>query len=461
MSSRTRFEAIRFGEFPPFEPQTVVFPTNESEGLAEVHLLVGENGTGKTRLLCALASCCGNDAPLASRIGAVDTQRAEAEVGVLVSTLSDNNSNESVVWERPDRWLQGAWDHASFASRAGEGNSERVTNVPADRPNGFFGSRGREKPKDKPRTINAFSYNGAGTIRDAKVLPLATPGVTDKAAKQASDPARLLNFSSQTSISEESSFVLQTIANVKMHSALEALSNGSRFNSLIAERIETVLTDLTGKKFYFELRTVPEFSIRVNWGGVSMTFDQLPDGMRSIIAWLGTTVARLRMIYPEHHDSLSESFILLVDEPETHLHPAWQRKLIPAAQRLFPNAQIFVATHSPFVISSVNHGWIHVFRENAIGHVEIEKARPCSSGDTWIDSVEDVLGIREWYDPETEDMLRRFRETREKVVSKDAPVDELQTIADSITPRSETLRALMGKEMMQARRLVAARGAKG
>ena len=408
----------------------------ESEGLAEVHLLVGENGTGKTRLLCALASCCGNDNPLASRVGQLDYKRAEEPmVSMLVSISGDNNSNHLLVWERPQQWFHGLWSVESLATEWEKWRSGNAGSI--------------------PKMITAFSYNGAGSIRDEKVSPLATTSVTIV------DPARRLNFSSPTSIGEESGLVLQTIANIKMLSALEALSHGSRFNTLIAERIEAVITDLTGKKFYFELRTIPEFCIRVNWGGVSMTIDQLPDGMRSILAWLGTTVARLRMIYPEHHDSLSESFILLVDEPETHLHPAWQRKLLPAAQRLFPNAQIFVATHSPFVISSVNHGWIHVFRENANGHVEIEKARPCSSGDTWIDSVEDVLGVREWYDPETEDMLRQFRSVRDRVASAGVPVDELQTIADQIAPRSETLRALMGKEMTQARRLIAVRGAKG
>ncbi len=440
MSSLTRFEAIRFGELPPFAPQAVVFPANESEGLAEVHLLVGENGTGKTRLLCALASCCGNDAPLASRIGPVDRKSPKFEVEVLVSIFRDSGLRESTFcWGRPDVWQEGVWSPESFALRP----SEPVVEM-----------------RKKPPEINAFSYNGAGTIRDATVSPLAKPG-GERDDHLSVYPVRLLNFSSPESIEAESGIVLQTIANIKMYSALEALSNGSGFNTLIAERFEKILTDLTGKKFYFELRTVPKFCIRVNWGGVSMTFGQLPDGMRSVIAWLGTTVARLRLIYPEHHDSLSESFILLVDEPETHLHPAWQRKLLPAAQRLFPNAQIFVATHSPFVISSVNHGWIHVFRENASGQVEIEKARPCSSGDTWIDSVEDVLGLREWYDPETEDMLRQFRETRDSVTSAGVPVEDLQTLADQIAPRSETLRALMGKEMTQARRLVAARGAKG
>ncbi|MBK7937436.1 MAG: ATP-binding protein [Lewinellaceae bacterium] len=41
------------------------------------------------------------------------------------------------------------------------------------------------------------------------------------------------------------------------------------------------------------------------------------------------------------------NFILFLDEIEVHLHPAWQRKILPAVQKLFPNAQIFISTHSP------------------------------------------------------------------------------------------------------------------
>ena len=54
-------------------------------------------------------------------------------------------------------------------------------------------------------------------------------------------------------------------------------------------------------------------------------------------------------------------FVVLFDEPETHLHPKWQRTLLPsllaAVNRLRGAAggapQVLVATHSPLVTASV------------------------------------------------------------------------------------------------------------
>jgi len=45
--------------------------------------------------------------------------------------------------------------------------------------------------------------------------------------------------------------------------------------------------------------------------------------------------------------------IVLIDEPELHLHPAWQRKILPALQKVMPDTQIIAATHSPLILSSV------------------------------------------------------------------------------------------------------------
>lgn len=45
--------------------------------------------------------------------------------------------------------------------------------------------------------------------------------------------------------------------------------------------------------------------------------------------------------------------IVLIDEPETHLHLALQRKIMPILTKLFPNIQFIVATHSPFILSSL------------------------------------------------------------------------------------------------------------
>jgi hypothetical protein len=40
--------------------------------------------------------------------------------------------------------------------------------------------------------------------------------------------------------------------------------------------------------------------------------------------------------------------ILLIDEPELHLHPQWQARLLPALRKLAPRAQILLATHSAY-----------------------------------------------------------------------------------------------------------------
>lgn len=51
--------------------------------------------------------------------------------------------------------------------------------------------------------------------------------------------------------------------------------------------------------------------------------------------------------------------VLLVDEPELHQHPAWQRAFLPAVLKavstVAPNAgvQVFTATHSPLVLASL------------------------------------------------------------------------------------------------------------
>lgn len=56
--------------------------------------------------------------------------------------------------------------------------------------------------------------------------------------------------------------------------------------------------------------------------------------------------------------------LLLIDEIENHLHPQWQKKVLGIIRTVFPNLQIILTTHSPFVISSVNGARIYTCVSN-------------------------------------------------------------------------------------------------
>jgi len=61
--------------------------------------------------------------------------------------------------------------------------------------------------------------------------------------------------------------------------------------------------------------------------------------------------------------------LLLLDEVENHLHPRWQKRMIPAILEVFPNLQIVATTHSPFVLASVPDARVHVCRYDAAQRV--------------------------------------------------------------------------------------------
>jgi predicted ATPase len=63
----------------------------------------------------------------------------------------------------------------------------------------------------------------------------------------------------------------------------------------------------------------------------------------------------MRMETAEGAVNYEQSAIVLVDELETHLHIELQKRALPFLTKMFPRAQFIVATHSPFVISSIDN----------------------------------------------------------------------------------------------------------
>ncbi|ATR93035.1 AAA family ATPase [Porphyromonas gingivalis] len=84
-------------------------------------------------------------------------------------------------------------------------------------------------------------------------------------------------------------------------------------------------------------------------------FDQLSDGEKSYIILTADIARLLAMANPSPDENpLLASGIILIDEIDLHLHPKWQREVLPQLRKVFPNCQFFITTHSPFVLSSAD-----------------------------------------------------------------------------------------------------------
>ena len=84
--------------------------------------------------------------------------------------------------------------------------------------------------------------------------------------------------------------------------------------------------------------------------------NQLSDGIRNMLALVGDIAYRCYKLNAHHGDqaALLTHGIVMIDEIDMHLHPAWQQTVLPDLQRAFPNIQFIVTTHSPQVLSSID-----------------------------------------------------------------------------------------------------------
>ena len=95
------------------------------------------------------------------------------------------------------------------------------------------------------------------------------------------------------------------------------------------------------------------------FNGRVVTFNALPEGYSGILRIVLDLFIRVDLLRKKvGNNAFDPCGIVLIDEPEVHLHLELQEQILPLLTSLFPNIQFIAATHSPAVIASIKNATI-------------------------------------------------------------------------------------------------------
>ncbi|MBS1811511.1 MAG: AAA family ATPase [Acidobacteria bacterium] len=381
-----RIRKLYLKDIGPFDEVEFEFKPQQS-GRAEIHILTGPNGCGKTTTLQALTNCEG-------------VRNSE----LLAKRFRSGVSSEIQI----------------FMTESPELNPKIVRIRPKDLPKS--GIPNILNTQSKKRKWAAFAYTGYRIVASSKINaiqdfpenPLSEALDFNKRSTRGDGAIPFLGNSGAFTIN-------QWIANNISKRALEkekANTNQANKYASSIERLENVISEIIGYKINFDLRTSP-LSLVVLANNTELDFDVLPDGLRSAISWIGDVLMRLDLIsWEEDHPVNEQNIILFLDEIEVHLHPAWQRRILPAVQKLFSNAQIFLTTHSPFVVNSVDGAWIYELKVKE-GKAYLGEVTQSKSGTSYQNVLREVFDIDEDFGAPAQADLDKFYQSRDAILQGD------------------------------------------
>lgn len=117
------------------------------------------------------------------------------------------------------------------------------------------------------------------------------------------------------------------------------------------------------RRFFFDVN-YQELRLELEDGQL-IPFSRLSDGYRNLIAMVADIAWRAAQLNPHRGAEAAREAtgMVLIDELELHLHPAWQRRVINDLLAAFPNLQFVATTHSPQIIGSARLEYMWLLHE--------------------------------------------------------------------------------------------------
>lgn len=291
------------------------------EGQAKKHLIItGSNGTGKTLLLNAIADSLENiatDKALRFMTCRRDLQFCEQQLEMAVS---QNDAQKTEQKKRGLERLQAEIGKLFGKVELGINNLELLPRAVSERRFviAYYGDQRRSEFKEvrNPEKPN-LDY------KDIK---------TNKVGE-----------------------FIKFLVDLKVQRALAEGENAKEY----AQEIERWFDNLEGilRRLFCDDKLMLEFDFKtysffIHSQGKVFRFTELSAGYSAALDIVADLILKM-----QERDRLTLSFnapgIILIDEIDTHLHLKMQKEILRFITTLFPNIQLIITTHSPFVLSSL------------------------------------------------------------------------------------------------------------
>ena len=368
-----------------------------------VNVFVGVNGAGKSTILDAIAIS------LSWLVEGI--QKAEA-IGMSIpdESIKNQTNYSSILLEVLENKKHYKWKNIEF---------ER--GYPA-------------KEKSNLSELNQLAYSYQVEYQKSKTLPMIVyypinriaKGIVDIKGSESISQLDVYDNALGSQANFQSFFewfrLQDDIVNEQyIYNNRDNIYNYKKELNLIAQTIEQFIPK------YKNLRVtripIPHMLIEKN--DETLSLNQLSDGEKNMIAMVGDIARRLTMANTHLENPLEGDGIVIIDEVDLHLHPAWQRVIISKLTEVFPNCQFIVSTHSPQILSHVKAESIFILKQE---DDNISLTKPTESyGKSTDRQLEDILGVEARPLEIKEDLHRLFKLIQEMNLDKAKELmDELE-----------------------------------